>query len=67
MNWIDLGLGLVVFCLVVIAYPIFDWLRLGLLESTGLKWLIASVSFVPSMLPEEFKAAARLLTAATML
>lgn len=57
LNILDAGIGLVVFTLVVGAYPIFDWLARWVAGSGVLSWLVDNLSFVPAMLPEVFQQA----------
>lgn len=47
-------IGMVVFALVIQAYPIFDWLARWVSSSGVLSTLVDGFGFVPSMLPEAF-------------
>ena len=49
------GVGLVLFTLVLFAYPIFDFLADWLAGSGVLAWLVANLSFVQAMLPDVFE------------
>jgi len=46
------AIGMVVFTLVLHAYPIFDWLERAVSGSGVLTWLVVHLSFVQAMLPE---------------
>jgi uncharacterized membrane protein required for colicin V production len=49
------GIGMVVFTLVLLAYPIFDWLERAVAGSNVLAWLVENLSFVLALLPEAFR------------
>ena len=55
LNAFGTSIGMVVFTLVVVAYPIFDWLERWVISSGILMWLAESYGFVPAMLPEVFR------------
>ncbi len=57
LNILNSAIGLVLFALVVTAYPIFHWLQQAVTASSVLGWLVESMGFVPAMLPEVFKSA----------
>jgi uncharacterized membrane protein required for colicin V production len=51
--------AMVLFTLVLFAYPIFDFLERWLAGSSVLAWLVDNLSFVQAMLPDVFEKAAR--------
>jgi len=55
LNAINAGIGLVVFTLVLLAYPIFDWLEWWVAGSGVLATLVEIFGFVQAMLPEGFR------------
>lgn len=55
LNLLNASIGLVVFTLVLLAYPIFDWLAQVVAGSSVLARLVELFSFVPTMLPEVFR------------
>jgi len=57
LNIFNSAIGLVVFTLLVRAYPIFGWLERVVTDSSVLTWLVVNLSFVQAMLPEVFQAA----------
>ncbi len=61
LNTVNAGIGMVLFTLVVGAYPIFDWLARAVISSSVLAWLVEKLSFVQVMLPETFQKAATLV------
>ncbi|MFC1901590.1 CvpA family protein [Chloroflexota bacterium] len=58
----DAGIGLTVLTLVLMTYPIFDWLASWVSGSGVLMWLVTKFGFVPAMLPELFQEATRIVT-----
>ncbi|TET66443.1 MAG: CvpA family protein [Dehalococcoidia bacterium] len=58
LNVIHASLFLVVFTLVLLAYPIFDWLERWVAGSSVLASLVEIFGFVQSMLPQVFQSAA---------
>jgi uncharacterized membrane protein required for colicin V production len=58
LNVFQAGTGMVVFTLVIAAYPVFDWLGRAVVGSGVLIWLVERFSFVAGMLPEVFRSAA---------
>ena len=52
LNTINASIGMVVFTLVLLAYPIFDWLARWVAGSSVLASLVNMFGFVSSMLPE---------------
>jgi len=58
LNVIHASLFLVVFTLVLLAYPIFDWLERWVVGSAILASLVEIFGFVRSMLPQVFQSAA---------
>ena len=63
LNVIGASIGLVVFALVVFAFPIFDWLARWMDGSSILSFIINNFNFVSDLLPEEFQAAATVIPA----
>lgn len=49
------AIGMVVFALVLNAYPIFDWLAEAVSGSSVINWLVSTLGFVKTMLPEVFR------------
>ncbi len=58
LNAVDAGIGLVVFALVLNAFPIFDWLARWVAGSSIMTSLVNIFGFVQVLLPEIFRAAA---------
>ena len=58
LNIFSAAIGMVVFTLVLQAYPIFGWQEEVVAGSGILTWLVASLGFVQAMLPELFRHAA---------
>lgn len=52
------ALGMVVFALVLHAYPIIDWLERAVSGSGVMSWLVSLFGFVQTVLPEVFQQAA---------
>ncbi len=52
------AIEVLLFFLVVAAYPVFGWLYDAVVDSRLVTWLEARLGFVPGMLPEVFKTAA---------
>lgn len=55
LNLVNASIGLVVFTLMLLAYPIFDWLARAVASSSILTRLVEIFSFVPGMLPDVFR------------
>lgn len=55
LNVINVAIGMVVFTLLVQAYPIIGWLEQVVTGSSVLTWLVVHLSFVQAMLPEIFQ------------
>jgi len=55
LNIFNAAIGMVVFTLVLRAYPIFGWLEQAVTGSGILTWLVVHLSFVQAMLPEVFR------------
>jgi uncharacterized membrane protein required for colicin V production len=62
LNFVNAIIGFTVFTLVLITYPIFDWLARWVSSSGILIWLVNSLGFVQSMLPEIFRKTSTLVT-----
>jgi len=60
-------IGFTVFALVLIAFPIFDWLERWVLSSGILMWLVDKFGFVQAMLPEVFHKSATMVAIITSL
>ena len=58
LNVVNTSIGMVVFTLVFLAYPIFDWLERWVAGSGVLMSLVNIFAFVQSMLPQVFQSAA---------
>jgi len=56
LNLLSAAIGIVVFALVINAYPIADWLQQALTGSGVIVWLSATLSFVHELLPQEITA-----------
>lgn len=54
LSFFNAAIGMVVFALVLNAYPIFDWLQSAVSGSGVINWLGSWLSFVQSMLPAAF-------------
>ena len=63
LNVVNASIGMVVFTLVLLAYPIFDWLARWVAGSGVLASLLNIFSFVHAMLPEAFHNAATMVNA----
>ncbi len=55
LNIIHVAIGMVVFTLLVQAYPIIGWLEQVVTGSSILIWLVVHLRFVQAMLPEIFQ------------
>ena len=67
LNLFNTSIGLVVFTLALQAYPISDWLARAIAGSSVLTWLVGFLSFVQTMLPEEFQNAAALMVSGSLM
>ncbi len=54
LSFFNAAIGMVVFALVLNAYPIFDWLQSAVSGSGVINWLGSWLGFVQSMLPAAF-------------
>lgn len=63
LNLVNASIGMVVFTLVLLAYPIFDWLERWVAGSSVLASLVEIFGFVQSMLPQVFQSAAMTVNA----
>ena len=52
LNILNTAIGIVLFALLVQAYPIIGWLERAVAGSSVLAWLVVQLSFVQAMLPE---------------
>lgn len=57
LNAVNASISLVVFALVLNAYPIFDWLARWVGGSSIMSSLVSAFGFVQALLPEVFRAA----------
>lgn len=57
LNVVNASIGLVVFALVLAAFPIFDWLARWVAGSSVMSALVHTFGFIQALLPEIFKAA----------
>ena len=62
LNVVNASIGMVVFTLVLLAYPIFDWLERWVAGSGVLASLVNAFGFVQAMLPEVFQNAATMVS-----
>ena len=62
LNILNSAVGMVVFTLLIQAYPIISWLEQAVTGSGVLIWLVMQLSFVPAMLPEIFQTDAFYIT-----
>ncbi len=67
LNLVNASIGMVVFTLVLLAYPIFDWLERVVADSGVIAWLVELLGFVQAMLPEVFQNAATLMVAGSLI
>ena len=63
LNVVNASIGLVVFTLVLLAYPIFDWLARWVAGSGVLASLVNAFGFVQAMLPEVLQNAGMMVNA----
>ena len=63
LNAVNASIGLVVFALVLFAFPIFDWLARWVAGSGVMSSLVNSYGFIQALLPQEFQAAATVVFA----
>lgn len=63
LNAANASIGMVVFTLVLLAYPIFDWLERAVAGSGVLAGLVELFSFVQTMLPIVFQNAGMMVNA----
>jgi len=54
LGFFNAAIGMVLFALVLNAYPIFDWLQSAVSGSGVINWLSSWLGFVQSMLPSAF-------------
>ncbi len=62
LNFLQAGMGLVVFTLIIVAYPIFSWLEKVVVGSSVLAWLVEQLGFIQTLLPELFQQAATMVS-----
>ena len=58
---VNTAIGMVVFALVLHAYPIFDWLERAVSGSGVITWLVSLFSFIQAVLPEALRQAAAMV------
>ena len=61
LNLLNVSVGLVVFTLVIGAYPFVSWLEKVVTNLSILSWLVTQLGFVQLMLPEIFQETASLI------
>jgi hypothetical protein len=66
-NTLNAATGMVVFTLLVGAYPVMGWLEDAVAGSGVLSWLVAQLDFVQAMLPPVFHIPASTIAARTLL
>jgi uncharacterized membrane protein required for colicin V production len=57
LNLLGAGMGLVILTTLVTAFPIWEWLRLALADSSVTSWLLTHLTFAQSLLPEALRSA----------
>jgi len=67
LSLVNASIGMVVFTLVLLAYPIFNWLERAVANSGVLASLVEIFGFVQAMLPEVFQNAATLVVAGLLI
>ena len=55
LNVLNASIGMVVFTLALVAYPIIGWLELAVVHSGVIIWLVTRLSFVQALLPDLFQ------------
>ena len=63
LNTLNASIGMVVFTLVLLAYPIFGWLERAVAGSSVLSALVQALGFVQALLPGIFRDVANLMVA----
>ena len=58
---VNAAIGMVIFALVLQAYPIFDWLERAVSGSGVITWLISVFGFVQAVLPEALRQASAMV------
>jgi len=66
LNTFNASIGMVVFTLVLLAYPLFDWLERAVAGSSVLSALVQALGFVQALLPGMFRDAANLMVAGSL-
>ena len=66
-NGLSTSIGMVVFTLVLGAYPIIAWLERAVTNAGVLMWLVEHLSFIQAMLPEVFQNAAALIVVGSVM
>lgn len=61
LNTLNASIGMAVFALVLLAYPIFDWLERAVAGSSVLSALVQALGFVQALLPGVFRDVANLM------
>ncbi len=62
LNVVDASIGLVVFALVLSAFPIIDWLARWVAGSSVMSFIVQIFGSVQALLPEEFQAVATVVS-----
>jgi uncharacterized membrane protein required for colicin V production len=55
LNLLGAGMGLVLLTTLVTVFPVWEWLRLELVNSSLIDWLNINLSFVQTLLPETLR------------
>jgi hypothetical protein len=55
LGFLNTAIGMVLFAVVLNAYPIFDWLQRAVSGSAVINWLDSWLGFIQYMLPSVFR------------
>ena len=61
LNTFNASIGMVVFALVLLTYPVFDWLERAVAGSSVVSALVQALGFVQALLPTVFRDVADLM------
>ncbi len=67
LNVLNASMGMAVFTLVLVAYPVIGWLEQAVVHSSVLIWLVTRLSFVQALLPDMFQGEAITIVATPVL
>lgn len=62
LNTLGAAIGLVVFSLVIVAYPVWGWLEQAIVNSSVPVWLVSHLGFVQMLMPEIFRLGGQIMT-----